>query len=145
MNRNWLTGTALAAVLAASPALAQDTASCLLEGEDVTQVSLTAIDANGDGEISRDEYRACLEANVNDETAREANLATFDEMAGGEDGVKAALPALPIQFGAEGARPGLRQQPPRLGQHNREVLQSSGFSSDDIAELESTGAIISAT
>ena len=35
----------------------------------------------------------------------------------------------------------VRTPPPLLGEHNREVLRDYGFSADDIAELESAGAI----
>ena len=37
---------------------------------------------------------------------------------GGEDGKRARLPALPIEFGADRQRPGLVRQPPRVGEHN---------------------------
>ncbi len=47
----------------------------------------------------------------------------------------AGLPALPVEFGAERARPGLRRQPPRVGEHTTEVLTEAGFSAAEIARL----------
>lgn len=61
---------------------------------------------------------------------------------GGDDGVKAPLPALPIEFGVESARPGIRSQPPRLGQHNAEVLAAAGLGEDVIADLRTRGVIV---
>jgi crotonobetainyl-CoA:carnitine CoA-transferase CaiB-like acyl-CoA transferase len=60
---------------------------------------------------------------------------------GGEDGKRARLPALPIEFGADRQRPGLVRQPPRVGEHNAEVLREVGFSPNEIAELAETGVI----
>jgi crotonobetainyl-CoA:carnitine CoA-transferase CaiB-like acyl-CoA transferase len=60
----------------------------------------------------------------------------------GEEGGKiAGLPALPIEFGAERRRPGLTRQPPRLGEHNAEVLGEIGFGADEIASLVESGVI----
>jgi crotonobetainyl-CoA:carnitine CoA-transferase CaiB-like acyl-CoA transferase len=70
-------------------------------------------------------------------------LDVFISRTGGTDGVKAHLPALPMQFGADGARPGLRTQPPRVGEHNQNVLASAGYTSDEIAALSDKGAIVS--
>jgi crotonobetainyl-CoA:carnitine CoA-transferase CaiB-like acyl-CoA transferase len=60
---------------------------------------------------------------------------------GGGDGKVAGLPALPVEFGADRNRPGLRQQPPRMGEHNAEVLAEAGFTSAEIAGLAETGVI----
>ncbi|MBN8928037.1 MAG: CoA transferase [Rhodospirillales bacterium] len=60
---------------------------------------------------------------------------------GGETGVKTALPALPIEFGTERFRPGIRRQPPTLGQHNAEVLAEAGYSPAEIAALGSAGVL----
>jgi crotonobetainyl-CoA:carnitine CoA-transferase CaiB-like acyl-CoA transferase len=64
---------------------------------------------------------------------------------GGTEGKKAKLPALPIEFGADRARPGIRMQSPRMGQHTTEVLVDAGFSASAIAQLIETGVIVSAT
>ena len=52
------------------------------------------------------------------------------------------LPALPIQFGG-GARPGVTRQPPRMGEHNEEVLTEAGFSAAEIADLAGAKVIVS--
>ena len=48
---------------------------------------------------------------------------------GGTEGKPAKLPALPIEFGADRDRPGIRMQSPRMGEHTIEVLPEIGFSS----------------
>jgi crotonobetainyl-CoA:carnitine CoA-transferase CaiB-like acyl-CoA transferase len=53
------------------------------------------------------------------------------------------LPALPIQFGG-GARPTVTRQPPRMGEHNAEILGEAGFSAAEIADLAETKVIVSA-
>jgi crotonobetainyl-CoA:carnitine CoA-transferase CaiB-like acyl-CoA transferase len=53
----------------------------------------------------------------------------------------AGLPALPVEFGAARARPGLSRQPPRVGEHTTEVLTEAGFSAAEIARLAETQAI----
>jgi crotonobetainyl-CoA:carnitine CoA-transferase CaiB-like acyl-CoA transferase len=53
------------------------------------------------------------------------------------------LPALPIQFGG-GARPTVTRQPPRMGEHNAEVLAEAGYSAKEIATLAESGVIVSA-
>lgn len=70
-------------------------------------------------------------------------LDVFVSRTGGEEGVMAALPALPVQFGADGRRPGLRRQPPRVGEHNHDVLSGAGYGADEIAALSAKGAIVS--
>ena len=61
------------------------------------------------------------------------------------EGKKVGLPALPIEFGAERERPGLRRQPPRLGEHNAEVLAGAGFSPAEIAALAEMRVIVAAS
>jgi crotonobetainyl-CoA:carnitine CoA-transferase CaiB-like acyl-CoA transferase len=56
----------------------------------------------------------------------------------------AGLPALPVEFGADRARPGLTRQPPRVGEHNAEVLAEAGFSAAEIARLAETRTIAEA-
>jgi crotonobetainyl-CoA:carnitine CoA-transferase CaiB-like acyl-CoA transferase len=83
--------------------------------------------------IPRDEVaRRCERANVSwapvgqpgDLFTDEHLLATgglvdvFISRFGEPSGKMAGLPALPIEFGADRRRPGLRRQPPRMGEHN---------------------------
>jgi len=53
-----------------------------------------------------------------------------------EDGVRTKLPALPISL--NGARPELRRDPPKAGEHTEEVLREAGV---DVAGLKAIGAI----
>ncbi|MBI5275049.1 MAG: CoA transferase [Burkholderiales bacterium] len=55
------------------------------------------------------------------------------------DGRETKVPLLPLMLGNE--RPGVRLQPPRLGEHTRELLQQVGYSPDDIARLASQGIV----
>ena len=71
-------------------------------------------------------------------------LDVFVSRIGGEHGVKVGLPALPIEFGAERARSTLHRQPPRVGEHNAEVLGEAGFSADEIAALIAAGVTVAA-
>src|SRR5580692_8418108 len=60
----------------------------------------------------------------------------------GEAGGKVAgLPALPVEFGSDRRRPGLSRQPPRMGEHNAEVLGEAGFDPAEIAALAEMGVI----
>ncbi len=60
----------------------------------------------------------------------------------GEEGGKiAGLPALPIEFGADRRRPGLTRQPPRIGEHNAEILAEAGFTAAEIDSLADSGTI----
>jgi crotonobetainyl-CoA:carnitine CoA-transferase CaiB-like acyl-CoA transferase len=56
----------------------------------------------------------------------------------------AGLPAMPVEFGADRARPGLTRQPPRLGEHNAEVLAEAGFTPAEIAQLAEARTIAAA-
>ena len=60
----------------------------------------------------------------------------------GGDGKIAGLPALPLEFGPDRRRPGLRLQPPRIGEHNADVLSEAGFSGAEIARLADTGVTV---
>ena len=71
-------------------------------------------------------------------------LDVFVSRIGGESGVKAGIPALPMEFGAERARGTLHRQPPRVGEHNTEVLGEAGFSAAEIAALAGKGVLVSA-
>src|SRR5438067_7594990 len=54
----------------------------------------------------------------------------------GESGGKmAGLPALPIEFGTDRRRPGIRRQPPRIGEHNTELLSEAGFTAGEMERL----------
>lgn len=55
------------------------------------------------------------------------------------DGTPVKLPALPVEM--DGARPGLRLNPPKVGEHTAELLQSMGLSEADIQELAASGVI----
>lgn len=50
-----------------------------------------------------------------------------------DNGDKAKLPAMPVEM--NGARPGLRTDLPRTGQHTAEVLVTLGYSESEIKEL----------
>jgi crotonobetainyl-CoA:carnitine CoA-transferase CaiB-like acyl-CoA transferase len=60
---------------------------------------------------------------------------------GGGAGAMAGLPALPLEFGQDRVRAGLTRQPPRMGEHNAEVLAEAGFAAAEITALRSAGAI----
>ena len=70
-------------------------------------------------------------------------LDTFVSQLGGANGPIAGLPALPLEFGADRVRPGLRRQPPLLGEHNTEVLSEVGLSESDICALRDAGVLVS--
>jgi crotonobetainyl-CoA:carnitine CoA-transferase CaiB-like acyl-CoA transferase len=70
-------------------------------------------------------------------------LDVFMSPAGGAEGLKVGLPALPIEFGGR-QRPGLHRQPPRMGEHNVQVLGEAGFSPGDIAALAERRVIVAA-
>jgi crotonobetainyl-CoA:carnitine CoA-transferase CaiB-like acyl-CoA transferase len=55
----------------------------------------------------------------------------------------AGLPALPIEFGTDRRRPGLRRQPPRMGEHNADLLSEAGFAAGEIERLANAGVIAS--
>lgn len=71
-------------------------------------------------------------------------LDVFLSRTGGTDGVRTRLPALPVEFGAERQRPGVRRLSPRMGEHNGEVLGEAGFTADEIRALTATGVLVSA-
>ena len=51
----------------------------------------------------------------------------------------AGLPALPVSL--DGARPGLRRQPPRAGEHSREIAREAGLEDGDIDAMIAGGAL----
>jgi crotonobetainyl-CoA:carnitine CoA-transferase CaiB-like acyl-CoA transferase len=62
--------------------------------------------------------------------------------AGGGAAAPARLPALPMEFGAGRARPPLRAQPPRVGEHSRAVLAEGGLAEGEIARLVADGVVL---
>jgi crotonobetainyl-CoA:carnitine CoA-transferase CaiB-like acyl-CoA transferase len=71
-------------------------------------------------------------------------LEVFVSRLGGEEGPKVGLPTVPMEFGADRARPGLTRQPPRMGEHNAEVLTEAGFTPAEIAALAEARLIVDA-
>jgi crotonobetainyl-CoA:carnitine CoA-transferase CaiB-like acyl-CoA transferase len=62
---------------------------------------------------------------------------------GGGDGKIVGLPALPVEF-ADRQRPGITRQPPKVGEHNTEVLTEAGFTQQEIKRLAETGVTVNA-
>jgi len=69
-------------------------------------------------------------------------LDVFVSRIGGPEGKKVGLPALPVEFGVPRERPGLSRQPPRVGEHNDEILGEAGFSPAEIAALADARVIV---
>jgi crotonobetainyl-CoA:carnitine CoA-transferase CaiB-like acyl-CoA transferase len=61
---------------------------------------------------------------------------------GKETSIMTKLPALPVEFGAERARPALRTQPPTLGEHTAEILSSAGYTPSEIKGLADRQIIV---
>ncbi len=70
-------------------------------------------------------------------------LDVFVSPQGGEQGEKVGLPNLPLEFGSGKERTVLRSQPPSLGQHNREVMESAGLTPERIDILINGGVLVS--
>ena len=69
-------------------------------------------------------------------------LDVFISRIGGTEGKKVGLPALPIEFGPNRDRPGIRRQSPRMGEHSREVLAEAGYTADEIESLIGGGSVV---
>jgi crotonobetainyl-CoA:carnitine CoA-transferase CaiB-like acyl-CoA transferase len=59
-------------------------------------------------------------------------------------GAMFGLPALPVEFGEGRDRAGLVRQPPKMGEHNAEVLAEAGFGTGEIGALAKAGVIVAA-
>ncbi|MGZ0190571.1 MAG: CoA transferase [Alphaproteobacteria bacterium] len=70
-------------------------------------------------------------------------LDVFISRSGGEAGTLAGLPAMPFEFGDRHERPGLRSQPPTMGEHNQEVLSRAGYTDEAIRDLAQRNIIVS--
>jgi crotonobetainyl-CoA:carnitine CoA-transferase CaiB-like acyl-CoA transferase len=69
-------------------------------------------------------------------------LDVFISRIGGTEGKKVGLPALPIEFGPNRDRPGIRRQSPRMGEHSAEVLAEAGYRPAEVAALAERGVIV---
>ncbi|TAH09760.1 MAG: hypothetical protein EAZ11_14210 [Curvibacter sp.] len=56
------------------------------------------------------------------------------------DGRQTQVPLLPLTLGGE--RLGLTLDPPKLGEHTDALLQSLGYSADDVAALHAQGVVL---
>lgn len=56
------------------------------------------------------------------------------------DGRETASPLLPITL--DGQRPGLRLNPPKLGEHGRELLAGLGYSAQEVDDLVQAGIVL---
>lgn len=61
---------------------------------------------------------------------------------GGDEGKMVGLPALPIEFGPNRDRPGIRRQAPRMGEHTQAILTELGYEEAEIIALIERGAIV---
>lgn len=61
---------------------------------------------------------------------------------GGTEGKRAGLPALPVEFGPDRARPAVRRQAPRVGEHSRDILAQAGFTQAEIDRLIKSGILV---
>jgi len=55
-------------------------------------------------------------------------------------GKRAKLPGMPLDM--DGRKPRVRMQPPRKGEHTREVLAESGYDPAGIERLEDAGTVV---
>ena len=64
-------------------------------------------------------------------------LDVFVSRFGEEAGQTIGLPNLPLEFGTTRERPSLKRQPPKVGEHNEEILLAAGYNQNNIKELYS--------
>ena len=57
-------------------------------------------------------------------------------------GAQVGLPTLPLEFGEGRDRVTLRRQPPRMGEHNAEVLAEAGYGAAEITALSAAGVVV---
>jgi crotonobetainyl-CoA:carnitine CoA-transferase CaiB-like acyl-CoA transferase len=57
-------------------------------------------------------------------------------------GALVGLPTLPLEFGEGRDRVTLRRQPPRMGEHNAEVLAEAGYGAAEITALSAAGVVV---
>ncbi|HVY17956.1 MAG TPA: CaiB/BaiF CoA-transferase family protein [Rhodopila sp.] len=69
-------------------------------------------------------------------------LDVFISRTGGSEGKKVGLPALPIEFGPDRDRPGVRFQSPKMGEHSRQVLEEAGYGPAEIDGLLANGVVV---
>ena len=62
---------------------------------------------------------------------------------GQPEGVTVKLPALPIELGWPRERPGLSNQPPRVGEQSRVILAQAGLTSPEINALIERKVVVS--
>ena len=55
-------------------------------------------------------------------------------------GQTARTTLLPIRM--DGQRPGIRHNPPTLGEHTRQLLESLGYGLDEVTSMEAAGAVV---
>jgi crotonobetainyl-CoA:carnitine CoA-transferase CaiB-like acyl-CoA transferase len=55
-------------------------------------------------------------------------------------GIRAKIPGIPLDM--DGRKTHIRRQPPRMGEHTREVLAESGFGADEIDQLVGKGVVV---
>ncbi|MEG1768494.1 MAG: CaiB/BaiF CoA-transferase family protein [Comamonas sp.] len=55
-------------------------------------------------------------------------------------GQTARTTLLPIRM--DGQRPGIRHNPPTLGEHTRQLLESLGYGPDEVTSMEAAGAVV---
>tara|TARA_Y100000588_G_scaffold393975_1_gene512176 strand:- start:3254 stop:4474 length:1221 start_codon:yes stop_codon:yes gene_type:complete len=69
-------------------------------------------------------------------------LDVFVSRFGEDTGTTVGLPALPLEFGNERKRPTIVRQPPKIGEHNIQILTDAGLSNKEIEELYSKKIIV---
>ncbi|QQS14485.1 MAG: CoA transferase [Rhodospirillales bacterium] len=68
-------------------------------------------------------------------------LATALSALGGGGGAVVGVPGLPVEFGDGRARAALTRQPPRIGEHGREILAEAGYTPAEIDALAAAGVL----